>query len=182
MIIQSGYGIQAYASSIRTAVQQQNSAALQLSSTDSSKNAERVTLSSQGKELAASENGAAAARTPGQEWMLQAARSSPQTAAKLASDMAYIPSGILYDIRDSVENGGPIRLAGSGRVVDDAFKSQFESEAAVIDAQRRALYEAETAKGTDPVQILTMMIDFTNAQSQSYLEGSGWGYRGSSAP
>jgi len=45
---------------------------------------------------------------------------------------------------------------------------------AAIDAQRQALYNAEKAKGTNPVDIIAKMIDFTNAQSRDYLEASGW--------
>ncbi|MFN3736273.1 hypothetical protein [Hydrogenophaga sp.] len=47
-------------------------------------------------------------------------------------------------------------------------------EMAAVDAQRLALYNAEKAKGTNPVDIIAKMIDFTNAQSRDYLEASGW--------
>jgi len=66
----------------------------------------------------------------------------------------------------------------SGRIIDDAFKSKFESEAAVIDSRRLEIYQSEKAKGTDPLQILIKMLDFTNSQSQDYLEATGWGYMG----
>ncbi|THF62693.1 hypothetical protein [Pseudothauera rhizosphaerae] len=187
MFIQSGYGVQAYSASSKIALQQSNDVTkavpANLSKNSASANTtEQVTLSSAGKKLAASGNNATQPRTPAQERLIMAASSSRQSAEKIASDIAYAPSGIIYDISNT-GGGEEVRtLATSGRIIDDEFKARFNSEAAAIDAQRRAIYESETAKGTDPLQILTMMIDFTNTQSKDYLEASGWGYQGSSPP
>ncbi len=145
--------------------------------------ADKVTLSNAGKVLAADEGSAATqARTPAQEKLLRAASSDQASAEKIAEGMAYTPSTIFYDISD-VGGGEEVRkLSTSGRMIDDQFKSKFNSEASVIDAQRRAIYDTEKAKGTDPLLILSKMIDFTNSQSKDYLEASGWGYQGSTPP
>lgn len=68
------------------------------------------------------------------------------------------------------------KLASSGRIIDADFRDKFTREASLVDAQRRNIYETEKAKGTDPVQIISMMIDHINSQSSDYLEASGWGW------
>ena len=177
MIIQSGYGVLAYSTSSKIALQQQGSGVAKSSLADPAKNADRVTLSSAGKALAADKNNTTQPRTPAQEKLLMAASSDRESAEKIAQGMAETPSTIFYDIR-GVGGGEEVRkLSTSGRIIDDAFKNKFNSEASVIDAQRRAIYETEKAKGTAPLQILTKMIDFTNSQSKDYLEASGWGYQ-----
>lgn len=87
--------------------------------------------------------------------------------------MADTPSTIFFDIR-GVGGGEALTKLSSGRVIDDAFKNKFANEASVIDAQRKAIYDSEKAKGSPPVDILSKMIDFTNTQSRDYLEASGW--------
>ena len=77
---------------------------------------------------------------------------------------------------------GTMKLSTTGEIVDEAYVKKFNESAAVIDAQRLAIYESESKKGTDPVEIISKMIDFTNRQSQDYLDASGWGWRGTSAP
>jgi hypothetical protein len=95
----------------------------------------------------------------------------------MARDMADSPSMIAYDISDYLAAGIPFelnKLSSTGRIVDEAFKERFAAEAPSIDAQRLALYNAEKAKGTNPVEILSKLIDFTNMQSTDYLEATGW--------
>lgn len=182
MIIQSGFGVLAYNTSSRIALQQQDSGVTKSSLTDPAKNADRVMLSSAGKALSADESNTTQSRTPAQEKLIMAASSDRESAEKIAQDMAYTPSTIFYDI-SGVGGGEEVRkLSTSGRIIDGEFKSKFNNEASVIDAQRLAIYETEKAKGTDPLLILSKMIDFTNSQSKDYLEASGWGYQGSTPP
>lgn len=148
---------------------------------DPAKNADQVTLSGAGKALAADESNVTQTRTFAQEKLIRSASSDRASAEKIAHDMAYGPSGIFYDIR-GVGGGEEVRKLSSGRIIDDEFKSKFNSEASVIDARRLAIYESEKANGTDPLLILVKMIDFTNSQSQDYLDATGWGWRGSSPP
>jgi hypothetical protein len=142
-------------------------------SAGASSTVDQVTISAAAKELAAKENNATQPRTPAQERLLKSASSDPEGAKKFAYDMAVVPSGIFYDI-SNVRGNEPVNKLSSGRIIDDAFKQKFASEASVIDAQRLAIYNSETKKGTDPVQILSMMFDYTNLQSRDYLEASGW--------
>lgn len=74
------------------------------------------------------------------------------------------------------------KLSTTGEIVDEDYVKKFYETAAGIDAQRLSIYETETKKGTDPVEILSKMIDFTNQQSQDYLDATGWGWRGSAPP
>lgn len=148
---------------------------------------DQVALSSAGKALAASESNATQTRTPAQEKLIMAASSDSQSAEKIAHDMAYAPSTIFYDISGQRGvgdgNGGFVRkLSTTGQIVGDDYVNNFNKEASVIDAQRRAIYDSEKAKKTDPLLILSKMIDFTNSQSQDYLDATGWGWRGSSPP
>ncbi len=109
--------------------------------------------------------------------MLKSAASDPQSAEKLASEMANTPSTIFYDIRDQLapgKMGQPVNKLSSGRIIDDAFKEKFAGEASVVDAQRKALYDSEKAKGTPADQILAKLFDFTNSQSKDYLEATAW--------
>lgn len=115
---------------------------------------------------------------------MKAASADRDSAEKIAQGMASTPSTIFWDISDQV-NGGrgnePVRkLSSTGEIVGDDFIKQFNSQAPAIDTQRLAIYQTEKAKGTDPVHILSKMIDFTNAQSKTYLDASGWGDQGNS--
>lgn len=186
MIIQSGYGVLAYNATNRIASQQGGNTT-QPAFAASEKNADRVTLSSAGKALAAGESNTTQSRTPAQEKLIRAASSDRESAEKIAQGMADTPSAIAWNISGQCGvgdgNGEFVRkLATTGEVVDDTYINQFNSKAPAIDAQRRAIYETEKAKGTDPVEILSKMIDFTNSQSQDYLDATGWGWRGSSPP
>lgn len=96
---------------------------------------------------------------------------------KIAYDMTVAPSTIFYSsIYDMGADGKLNKLASSGRVIDADFRDSFNREASIVDAQRRAIYDSEKAKGTDPVQIISMMIDHINSQSSDYLEATGWGW------
>lgn len=148
---------------------------------------DQVALSSAGKALAASESNATQPRTPAQEKLIMAASSDSKSAEKIAYDMANGSSTIFYDIRGQRGvgdgNGAFVRkLSTTGQIVGDDYINNFNKEASVIDAQRRAIYDSEKAKRTDPLLILSKMIDFTNSQSKDYLDASGWGYQGSSPP
>lgn len=151
--------------------------------------ADKVTLSAAGKNLATDENGAVFTqqRTYAQENLLRAASSDRASAEKIAYDMAVTPSTIFYDIsgqRGVGDGTGEFvrKLSTTGKIVGDDYVEEFFGKAPVIDAQRRAIYETEKQKGTDPLVILSKMIDFTNMQSQDYLEATGWAWRGSAPP
>lgn len=157
-----------YGAIAKSSVQRQE----QPSSTE--KSADTVTISDAARALASSNSGATQSITAAQQRLLKSASDDPKSAEKIAYDMANVPSTIFYDIR-GIGGGDPVnKLSTTGRIVDDAFKDKFATEAASIDAQRLALYNSEKAKGTDPVTILSKMIDFTNAQSRDYLEASAW--------
>ena len=134
--------------------------------------------------------GATQTITPAQQHLLNAAKSDRASAEKIAYDLAKTPSNILYDIsgQPGVSDGpatvpmGTMKLSSTGEIVDEGYVKKFNETAVVIDAQRLAIYEAESKKGTDPVEIISKMIDFTNRQSQDYLDATGWGWRGASAP
>ena len=142
--------------------------------TSTAKSADTVSISNAAKALAAGGNGATQSTTAAHQKLLKSASDDPQSAEKIAYDMANVPSTIFYDLR-GVGGGDPVnKLSTTGRIVDDAFKEKFATEAANIDAQRLGIYNSEKAKGTDPVTIISKMIDFTNSQSRDYLEASAW--------
>lgn len=136
---------------------------------------DKVTISAAAKAMADRAIGATQARTPFQEKLLaDAAASDPQVAERMAREMVAVPSMIAYDI-SGMRGDEPLnKLSSTGRIVDESFKERFAAEAPSIDAQRLALYNAEKAKGTNPVEILSKLIDFTNMQSTDYLEATGW--------
>jgi hypothetical protein len=105
---------------------------------------------------------------------LKSASSDPQNAERIAYEMASANSTIFYDLRDVGGGDSVNKLSSTGRVVDDAFKERFASEASSIDSRRLEIYNSEKARGTDPVTIISKIIEFTNAQSRDYLEGSAW--------
>jgi hypothetical protein len=162
----------------------------QASSVDTANYADKVTLSAQGKALAAESSAPTQTITPAQQHLLNAAKSDRASAEKIAYGMAYTPSAIAWDIsgQPGVGEGpatvpmGTMKLSTTGEIVGDDYVKKFYETAPAIDAQRQAIYDAETKKGTDPVEILSKMIDFTNRQSQDYLDATGWGWRGTSAP
>lgn len=187
MIIQGLNNIaSAYGATHKSAVEQQT---LPASAAD---NADKVTLSTAGKVLSAIEDKPVFTqqRTYAQERLLQAASSDRASAEKIAYGMANTPSTIFYDIsgQPGVGDGpatvafGTRKLSTTGEIVGDDYIEKFFSKAPAIDAQRQAIYDTETKNGTDPVDILSKMIDFTNMQSQDYLNATGWGWRSTSAP
>jgi hypothetical protein len=178
MIIQGLNNIaSAYGASFKSVVERQTSPA------PAADFADKVTLSSAGKALAANKTGATQTRTYSQEGLLQAASSDTASAEKIAYGMAYTPSTIFYDIRGQRGVGDGTgdfvrKLSTTGEIVGDDYVEKFFSKSPAIDAQRKAIYENEIKNGTDPVEILSKMIDFTNMQSQDYLNATGWGWRG----
>lgn len=176
MNIQFGNDVLAL-SGITSSMQRRDAKTAATAIADPEKGADQVSLSSAGIALAADESNMAHAKTPAQKHLIMAASSDRASAEKIAYEMAG-PSTIFYDIR-GVGGGEAVNKLSSGRIIDDEFRSKLESEVAAIDAQRLAIYESEKAKGTDPLQILIKMLDFTNSQSKDYLEATGWGYQGS---
>lgn len=187
MIVQSGYGALAYSGTATSSTQRQDSKMASAALADPAKSADQVSLSSAGNALAADESKMTQTRTPAQERLIRSASSDRASAEKIAEGMAETPSTIFYDIsgQRGVGNGtGEFvrKLSSTGQIVGDDYVNNFDKVASVIDAQRLAIYNTEKAKGTDPLLILGMMIDFTNSQSQDYLDATGWGWRGSSPP
>lgn len=183
MIIQGFSNIaSAYSANTRSAVERQTSPA------PAANYAEKVTLSAEGMTLAAEESKPVFTqqRTYAQERLLQAASSDRASAEKIAYDLANANSTIFFDISDQLgagNGGAPVRkLSTTGEVVSYDYIKIFSEAAPGIDAKRLSIYETEKKKGTDPVEILSKMIDFTNQQSQDYLDATGWGWRGSAPP
>ena len=180
MMIQANYGVSAYGGIAALSAQRQASRITQAITTAAAETAERVTISDAGKALAAREDAPARPRTPRQEEFLNwYAQASPSTVKDAARRMAESPSMIVYTL--PIEGGsGPARLASSGKNMDDddayAYIERFNQMAMRIDAQRQALYEAEKSKGTDPLEIMEKMIDFTNSQPYEYREATDQGY------
>ena len=155
----------------RKAEQQQDFKSLMAKAT------ETVNASSADKAQAStSSNTATQSRTAVREDILRYARADAQDAARLAHDMAYSRSDICYDLSESIKTNRmeDIKLASTGEKVGDDYKRQFYQNALHVDAQRMQIYNTEKAKGTDPVTILSKMIDFTNSQSKDYLAATGW--------
>lgn len=182
MIIQSGFGIQAYSGIIAASIQRLEGHAAAATVAETAKYADQVSLSNAGKALAASEsaNTEKLPYLPYQEYYLGKASADPKLARELASAKAYGISLLVTDERESRRDPsllGMNKLSSSGRIIDDAFKEQFWREAPIVDAQRQALYESEKAKGTEPVEILKKLYDFENAQSAVYREATGSGWR-----
>ena len=188
MMIQSNYGISAYGGIAALSAQRQTSRITQAMTAAAAETAEQVTISDAGKALAAQENTSAPARprTPRQEEFLDwYAQLSPADIKDAARRMAESPSMIVYTL--PIEGGsGPARLASSGKNMDDddayAYIERFNQMAMRIDAQRQALYEAEKSKGTDPLEIMGKMIDFTNSQPYEYREATDQGYWADEVP
>lgn len=178
MNIQSGYGVAIYPGTKITVPQQVGDASSLNASvgfgTGSSTSTDKVTISDAARATLAGKGVATQSRTPFQEKMLaDAASGGPQFAERLAYEMANSRSMIGYDISDT-KGWEPVnKLASTGRRIDDHFKRRFEEEAALIDAQRLAIYNEGKANGSSPVEILNKMIEFTNTQSRDYLEASG---------
>ena len=185
-MIQANYGVSAYGGIAALSAQRQTGRITQAMTAAAAETAEQVTISDAGKALAAQENTSAPARprTPRQEEFLDwYAQASPSTVKDAARRMAESPSWIVYTLpREGGEYFGPARLYSSGRVADDAYIERFNQMAMRIDAQRQALYEAETRKGTDPLEIMGKMIDFTNSQPYEYREATDQGYWADEVP
>jgi hypothetical protein len=185
MIIQSGYGTQAYIGIAASSIQRLEGRTVTASIAETAKYADKVSLSDAGKALAASEATSTEKLPylPYQEYWLGRASADPAFAKELAEIKAYGKSAIITNMSevrlDPTLPGN--KLSTTGRIADNAYEERFEREAAVVDAKRRALYESEKAKGTDPVEILRKLYDFENVQSYEYQEATGLGWRGETA-
>ena len=94
MIVQGLNNIaSAYGASYKSAIGRQTSPA------PTANYADKVTLSVQGKALAADSSAPTQTITPAQQHLLNAAKSDRASAEKIAYQMAYTPSGIAWDIR-----------------------------------------------------------------------------------
>ena len=186
MMIQASYGVSAYGGIAALSAQRQTSRITQAITAAAAETTEQVTISNAGKALAAREDASVRPRTPRQEAFLNwYAQASPSTVKDAARRMAESPSMIVYTL--PIEGGpGPARLASSGKNMDDddayAYIERFNQMAMRIDAQRQALYEAEKSKGTDPLEIMGKMIDFTNSQPYEYREATDQGYWADEVP
>lgn len=172
MNIQSSLGLQAFQGAGRIAPTTPSTTSSASAGTPTGAAAQgtsdKVSISMAGKALAASEGSEAPARTPSQERFLQTlSDNTPAQSEKLAYELAY-SRRITYDI-----SHGDIRLSSTGEVVGEGYAEKFSALAAVVDANKRALYEAEKAKGTDPREIIAKMLDFHNAQSTEYRVATG---------
>jgi hypothetical protein len=172
MNVQSSGGVSAYFALSKTNAQPANAKSSAASGEGVNVNStDQVTLSDAAQKIIADDGGTTQHRSPLQERYLRSSMSDLASAQKLASDMALGPSTILVNIQGTVP-GDPSRLASTGRVIDDDFKTSFYAQSSKIDAARRDIYYSETAKGTNPVAIIAKMIDFTNSQSRDYLEAT----------
>lgn len=182
MNIQSDYGVLSYQGADRVGISKLGAATTKSTLADvsgsqgSSPSSTQVSISDAARKLASQDGAPTQSRTAIQEKLLKSAASDPQSAEKLAYEIANTPSTIFYDIRDQLASGkiGPVNKLSSGRIIDDAFKEKFASAASVIDTQRKALYDTEKANGTPADQILAKLFDFTNSQSKDYLEATAW--------
>lgn len=184
MMIQASYGVSAYGGIAALSAQRQTSRITQAITAAAAETAEQVTISDAGKALAAREDAPVRPRTPRQEAFLNwYAQASPSTVKDAARRMAESPSTIVYTVPpEGGEDAGPSRVYSSGRAVDDVYIDRFNQMAMRIDAQRQALYEAEKSKGTDPLEIMGKMIDFTNSQPYEYREATDQGYWADEVP
>jgi hypothetical protein len=180
MNIQSSIASYNSSQSYKSAQQRDISPVLTERSTTSETNyATNVTISQEAKALLANTSSPTQERTDAQKELLRIAASDKSTTAKLASDMANSQSRVFFDIRGQRGVGDgqgefALKLSSTGKIVDDEYVAKFNKEASAIDEQRKLIYNTERAKGTDPLKILEKMIDFTNTQSQDYLEATGW--------
>lgn len=174
MNIQSNYGLQAFQNAGKVSAQAPVAATQAQSSVvggTSSSTTDKVSISSAARALAFSEKASTPARTPAQERLMETVKDDTDANVdRVAYDLAYSQSRVAFDI-----SHGDTRLASTGQVVSDDYVSNFDKLAAAVDAQQRALYDFEKAKGTDPKEILAKIIDFRNAQSVEYKTGTAWG-------
>ncbi|MBR4737337.1 MAG: hypothetical protein IK051_06710 [Rhodocyclaceae bacterium] len=183
MMIQANYGISAYGGIAAISAQRQTSHITQAMTAAAAESAEQVTISDAGKALAAREDAPTRPRTPKQEAFLNwYAQASPATVKEAARRMAESPSRIVYTLPPEGGDFTGDKLYSSGKFVDDAYINRVNQMAMRIDAQRQALYEDEVRKGTDPLEIMEKMIDFTNSQPYEYREATDQGYWADEVP
>ncbi len=176
MNIQSNFGLKTFQGASKTAPSSQAvyapASGGPSASAAAQRTSEKVTISEAAMALAASEGGSAPARAPGQERFLQTLRdNTPAESDKIAYELATSRSEISYDI-----SHGDIRLSSTGEVAGEGYAEKFSQLATAVDAQKRALYDSEKAKGTDPKEIIAKIIDFQNSQSQAYRDATGAGF------
>lgn len=181
MNIQSGYGINSYQGADRIGISRLGASTTKSNLADVSglqgAAASSVSISDAARKLASADGTATQGRTALQQQLIDSAASDPQGAEKLAYDFANVSSQICYDMSEEFAAQVCLpthKLASTGRFADEAFQEKFSHDASLADAQKKAIYETEKAKGTPAAEIYAKLIDFTNTQSKEYLEGTGW--------
>jgi len=170
MIIQGLNNIvSSYGATHKAAVERQTPAATTANYADT------VTLSTQGKALAVSDQQQGVGWTlSNQEHVINSVKEFPVWGAKYTEDFAYDDSyektGPLVDI----SNLPTIRYTYTGELVTDSNLAAFKAEAATARLGRVALYEAEKAKGTPDAEILEKLFRYTDTHSDSYLSKISW--------
>jgi hypothetical protein len=89
-------------------------------------------------------------------------------AAVLARVYAYGLDREQIDRSEEIAGTGPARYTATGAPVTRESERLFAALARDIRARRIALYEAEVAAGTAPLELLRKLVDFTAQQPAEY--------------
>lgn len=184
MNIQSGYGVLAYNTSSKIALQQQGGGVMKSSLTDPTKNADQISLSSAGMNALAKDLTASAGITNTEmrsnvkdSWLSQHAHSNPELAEAMAYNLANVPEAPLVNLTGFLNGTGPMRYTSNDAPVTKESEAYFDAIAPGILQGRINLYETEKAKGTPDAEIVDKLIGYMDGQPVRYQEMIAWSER-----
>ena len=103
-----------------------------------------------------------------------AAHADPELAEQLAYDYAHIVHDPVIDMTDEVAGTGPAKYAATGEPWTPELDAKYRERALTLQSQSLAVYEEETAKGTDPADIFDKLIALGDAQPNELRDLVDW--------
>jgi hypothetical protein len=80
----------------------------------------------------------------------------------------------MYDLSGLEDGSGPMRYTATGEPVTPESEARYKKMADSFHSATMALYNAETAKGTDAADIFDKLVALGDSQSAEYRNVTNW--------
>ncbi|PWC14877.1 hypothetical protein B4923_02190 [Brenneria roseae subsp. americana] len=101
-------------------------------------------------------------------------KSDKDEVANVVKTLATTSDYELCSIANSPDGIHGVTYSSTGQPVTSASSAAFNELSVSVLAGRTAIYNEETAKGTDPADIFDKIVSYMNTQPQSYLDAINW--------
>ncbi|WP_136156692.1 hypothetical protein [Brenneria roseae] len=101
-------------------------------------------------------------------------KSDKDGVANIVKTLATTSDYELISIHDRPDGSFYTTYYSTGQLVTSTSSASFKEISASALAGRTAIYNEETAKGTNPADIFDKIVSYMNTQPQSYLDAINW--------